>query len=127
MDTRILPASEADGLPRGPLHGPKGRRPLLTSHESPVTSCKLFSFRHFRKNASASPVASTLTRKLHLKPFRINTYKKGGGRGRGYPSYFLYLLYLLYLPYLPYLPPAAHLRRVIIPGRLGILTKESRA
>src|SRR5712692_6466213 len=30
------------------------------------------------KNTSATPLASTLTRKPHFKPFRINTYKKGG-------------------------------------------------
>ncbi len=33
---------------------------------------------------SASPVASTLTRKVHFKPFRINTYKKGGEGEGGY-------------------------------------------
>src|SRR5258708_35937628 len=31
------------------------------------------------KNASATPLTSTLTKTLNLKPFRINTYKKGVG------------------------------------------------
>src|SRR5713226_10185562 len=42
-------------------------------HEPPITSHRSF---------FVSPSASTLTRKLHLKSSRINTYKKQG-RGRG--------------------------------------------
>src|SRR3989442_13948439 len=40
------------------------------------------------KNTSATPLASTLTKKLHFKPFRINTYKKGG-EGEGVPTFTL--------------------------------------
>ncbi len=37
------------------------------------------------KIAPATPLISTLTRKPHLKPFRINTYKKGGEGEGGTP------------------------------------------
>jgi hypothetical protein len=72
MDTQILPASEAEGLPRGALHGPKG-------HESPITSCKLFRFTHFRKNASATPLVSHTFKTKDLKPFRFIHFQKSGG------------------------------------------------
>jgi len=68
----------------------------LDSHTFKTKDLKPFRFTHFQKKgrgwvplsniqpqnsnlrSSLNPVASTLTRKLHLKPFRINTYKKGG-------------------------------------------------
>jgi hypothetical protein len=56
MDSQILPASEAEG-----------HRPLVTSHESPVTPCKSFSFTQFRKNASATPLVS-YTFKTTIRP-----------------------------------------------------------
>src|SRR5260370_13838124 len=72
--------------------------PLETNHG--VMCVSLSNFQHLTSNlcsslnpltstlprdASASPVASTLTRKLHFKPFRINTYKKGGEGEGGTP------------------------------------------
>ena len=57
---------------------------LLRFYESPVTSHQPF---------LVSPVASTLTRKLHLKSSRINTYKK---QGEGVLC-LINLLYVLYL------------------------------
>jgi hypothetical protein len=45
---------------------------LFRFHESPITS---------HRPLFVSPVASTLTGKLHLKPCRINTYKKQGEGG----------------------------------------------
>ncbi len=48
---------------------------LFRFHESPITS---------HPPLFVSPVASTLTRKLHLKSCRINTYKKQG-EGEGVP------------------------------------------
>ena len=100
MDTRILPASEADGLPRGPLHGPKGHRPpvhpearRVTSlprgplngpkgHESPVTSCKPFSFTLLSKNASANHLESHSCKNKGLKVPCFHTLtKKGVGEG----------------------------------------------
>ncbi len=49
----------------------------------------LFAIQHLTSNLrpSLNPVASTLTRKLHLKPFRINTYKKQGEGGGGIPAF----------------------------------------
>src|SRR5260370_714311 len=64
----------------------------LRSSLNPLTST-------LTRNASATPLASTLTRKLHFKPFRINTYKKGG---RGVPPSNLEP------PFVPYWP--LHLR-----------------
>src|SRR5438445_10074988 len=89
MDTQILPASEAEGLPRGPLHGPKGHRPpvhsegrRVTSHESPVTVCKLFSFTLLSKNAPANHLESHSCKNKGLKVPCFHTLtKKGGGRG----------------------------------------------
>src|SRR6266581_4638119 len=69
MDAQIIPASEAEG-----------HRPPVTSHESPVTSSKLFSFTHFRKNGSATPLVSHTFKTKDLKPFRFtHLQKKGGG------------------------------------------------
>src|SRR5947209_18983123 len=82
MNTHILPASDADGLTRGPLHGLKGHRPPVTSHESPVTSCKSFSFTLLSKNASANPLVSHTFKTKDLKPFRFTHFQKKGG---GYP------------------------------------------
>src|SRR5947209_14082282 len=43
---------------------------------------KLFSFTHFRKNASATPLVSHTFKTKDLKPFRFTHFqKKGGGRG----------------------------------------------
>src|SRR5438445_13500242 len=75
MDTQIIPASEAEGH-RPPVH-PEGRR--VTSHESPVTPCKSFSFTHFRKNASASPLVSHTFKTKDLKPFRFTHFQKKVG------------------------------------------------
>src|SRR5216683_4913000 len=68
----------------------------LVSHSFKTKDLKPFRFTHFQKKGRGwvplsniqpqtsnlrsplNPLASTLTRKLHLKPFRINTYKKGG-------------------------------------------------
>src|SRR5207245_527012 len=72
--------------PRGPLHGLKDHRPpvhpegrRVTSHESPVTPCKSFSFTYFRKNASASPLVSHTFKTKDLKPFRFTHLQKNGG------------------------------------------------
>ena len=89
MDTQILPASEAEGLPRGPLHGPKGHRPpvhpegrRVTSHESPVTVCKPFSFTLLSKNASANHLVSHSCKNKGLKVPCFHTLtKKGVGEG----------------------------------------------
>src|SRR5438445_12770533 len=87
MNTHILPASDADGLTRGPLHGLKGHRSPVTSHESPVTSCKSFSFTHFRKNVSVTPLVSHSFKTKDLKPFRFtHLQKKGGGPFRIHQS-----------------------------------------
>src|SRR2546426_8252724 len=94
MDTRILPASEANGLPRGPLHGPKGYRPLVypegrrvTSHESPVTSCKPFRFILLSKNAPANHLESHSCKNKGLKVSCFHTLTKNiGGRGCLYYS-----------------------------------------
>src|SRR2546426_9434609 len=94
MDTRILPASEANGLPRGPLHGPKGYRPLVypegrrvTSHESPVTSCKPFRFILLSKNAPANHLESHSCKNKGLKVSCFHTLTKNiGGRGCLYHS-----------------------------------------
>src|SRR5438445_176053 len=75
MDTQIIPASEAEGH-RPPVH-PEGRR--VTSHESPVTPCKSFSFTHFRKNASATPLVSHTFKTKDLKPFRFTHLQRNGG------------------------------------------------
>src|SRR2546422_155730 len=79
MDTQILPASEAEG-----------HRPPVTSHESPVTVCKLFSFTLLSKNASANHLVSHTFKTKDLKPFRFtHLQKKGGWRGaRRRGSYF---------------------------------------
>jgi len=103
MDIQILPASEAEGLPRGPLHGPKGHRPPVypegrrvagherftrvpapvgTSHESPVTSCNLFSFTLLSKNVPASHLESHSCKNKGLKVPCFHTLtKKGVGEG----------------------------------------------
>src|SRR5713101_4832925 len=52
---------------------PRDLRPDVTALSSTLTNF-----------APATPLAPTLTGKLHFKPFRINTYKKGGeGEGGG--------------------------------------------
>src|SRR2546427_232803 len=100
MDTQILPASEAEGLPRGPLHGPKGHRPPvhpegrrvtslprgpsrgLEAHESPVTPCKPFSFTLLSKNALANHLESHSCKNKGLKVPCFHTLtKKGVGEG----------------------------------------------
>src|SRR5713226_2473326 len=79
MDIQILPASEAEGLPRGPLHGPKGHRPPVypegrrvagherftrvpapvgTDHKSPLTLPNPFTFTLLSKNVPASRLES---------------------------------------------------------------------
>src|SRR5947209_775012 len=40
---------------------------------------KLFSFTHFRKNASASPLESHTFKTKDLKPFRFTHFQKKGG------------------------------------------------
>src|SRR5438128_754666 len=85
MNTHILPASDADGLTRGPLHGLKGHRPPVTSHESPVTSCKSFSFTLLLKNASANHLESHSCKNKGLKVPCFHTLTKNiGGRGAVY-------------------------------------------
>src|SRR5712691_3181923 len=54
-----------------------GRESRATSHQSPVTSPKSFNINTY-ENCVCNSFNITLTRKPHLKPFRINTYKKGG-------------------------------------------------
>ena len=101
---------------------------------------KPFSFTHFRKNASASPFVSHTFKTKDLKPFRITHFQKKGGGGR--------LPHQVPLPHLPPLPPPVAIRESRIssflfrisparqtpicpmlsfPGRMGILTKVSRA
>src|SRR2546422_11316223 len=71
METQILPASEADG-----------HRPLVTSHESPVTSCKLFRFTLLSKNASANHLESHSCENKGLKVPCFHTLTKNiGGEG----------------------------------------------
>src|SRR5437879_2978363 len=78
MDTQILPASEAEGH-RPPVY-PEGRR--VTSHESPVTSCKLFRFTLLSKNASANHLESHSCKNKGLKVSCFHTLtKKGVGEG----------------------------------------------
>src|SRR5438445_1987098 len=77
MDTQIIPASEAEGH-RPPVH-PEGRR--VTSHESPVTPCKSFSFTHFRKNTPATPLVSHTFKTKDLKPFRFTHFQNKVGVG----------------------------------------------
>src|SRR6266568_8204594 len=43
------------------------------------TSCKLFSFTHFRKNVSATPLVSHTFKTKDLKPFRFTHFQKNGG------------------------------------------------
>src|SRR6266581_4631726 len=75
MSTQVLPASEAEGLPRGPSHG-------LEGHESPVTSCKPFSFTLLSKNASANRLESHSCKNKGLKVPCFHTLtKKGVGEG----------------------------------------------
>src|SRR2546426_7087339 len=100
MSTQVLPASEAEGLPRGPLHGPKGHRPPvhpegrrvtslprgpsrgLEAHESPVTPCKPFSFTLLSKNALANHLESHSCKNKGLKVPCFHTLtKKGVGEG----------------------------------------------
>src|SRR6266436_5734496 len=51
-----------------------------TSHESPVKGSNSFSFTHFRKNASASPLESHTFKTKDLKcPVFTHFQKKGGG------------------------------------------------
>src|SRR6266702_4377800 len=72
MDTRILLASN------GGRHGPR-----VTSHESPVTSCKLFRFTLLSKNASANHLESHSCKNKGLKVPCFHTLtKKGVGEGR---------------------------------------------
>src|SRR2546422_3582255 len=103
METQILPASEADGLPRGLLHGPKGYRPLVypegrrvsslprgplhgpKGHESPVTSCKFFRFTLLSKNAPANHLESHSCKNKGLKVSCFHTLTKNIG-GRGVPT-----------------------------------------
>ncbi len=71
MDTQILPASEAEN-----------HRPPATSHESPVTWCKLFSFTLLSKNASANHLVSHSCKNKGLKVPCFHTLtKKGVGEG----------------------------------------------
>ena len=63
---------------------------------------KLFSFTHFRKNASASPFVSHTFKTKDLKPFRITHFQKKGGGGR--------LPHQVPLPHLPPLPPPVAIR-----------------
>src|SRR2546428_12228866 len=71
MDTPILLASN------GGRHGPR-----VTSHESPVTSCKLFRFTLLSKNASANHLESHSCKNKGLKVPCFHTLTKNiGGRG----------------------------------------------
>src|SRR6266849_5204516 len=71
MDARILSAPEAEG-----------HRPPVTSHESPVTSCKLFRFTLLSKNASANHLESHSCKNKGLKVPCFHTLtKKGVGEG----------------------------------------------
>jgi hypothetical protein len=90
MDTQILLASEAEGLPRGPLHRPRGHRSLVTSHGSPVTLRKLFCFTLLSKNASANHLVSHSCKNKGLKVPCFHTLTKnirgvGGERGLRVP------------------------------------------
>src|SRR5713101_7453159 len=71
MGTRILLASD------GGRHGPR-----VTSHESPVTSCKLFRFTLLSKNASANHLVSHSCKNTGLKVPCFHTLTKNI-RGRG--------------------------------------------
>src|SRR6266702_6351363 len=71
MDTRILLASN------GGRHGPR-----VTSHESPVTSCKLFRFTLLSKNASANHLESHSCKNKGLKVPCFHTLTKNI-RGEG--------------------------------------------
>src|SRR5260370_27459060 len=59
----------------------------LSTVNSRLSCSNSFRITNIRKNPPATPLASTPTRKLTLKSFRINTYKKGGegegGRATG--------------------------------------------
>src|SRR5260370_33113091 len=78
MDARILSASGTEGH-RPPVH-PEGRR--VTSHESLVTSCKLFRFTLLSKNASANHLESHSYKNKGLKVPCFHTLtKKGVGEG----------------------------------------------
>src|SRR5713226_8404250 len=61
----------------------EGREPQPANHKSPVTNHESLRVSHststLTKNASASPLTSTLTKTKDLKSFIINTYKKEGG------------------------------------------------
>src|SRR5713101_4336611 len=61
----------------------EGREPQSANHESPVTNHESLRLSRLTstltKNASATPLTSTLTKTKDLKSFNINTYKKGGG------------------------------------------------
>ena len=71
MSTRILLASD------GGRHGPR-----VTSHESPVTSCKLFRFTLLSKNAPANHLESHSCKNKGLKVPCFHTLtKKGVGEG----------------------------------------------
>ncbi len=77
--------------------------------KDPSESSKPFRLIHFRKNASANPLASTLTGFTLVKSFTSNTYEKHtGGEGVHLLSTldcqltgFLYLINLLYPPFPP--------------------------
>src|SRR5437879_7814588 len=87
MSTHVLPAFQAEGLLRGPLHGPKGHRPRVTSHESPVTSCKPFRFTLLSKNALANHLESHSCKNKGLKVPCFHTLtKKGVGEGGLLPA-----------------------------------------
>src|SRR5713226_9662712 len=63
----------------------EGREPQSANHESPVTNHESLPLSALTstltKNASATPLTSTLTKTKDLKSFIINTYKKGVGQG----------------------------------------------
>src|SRR2546427_2472684 len=94
MSTQVLPASEAEGLPRGPLHGPKGHRlrvypegRRVTDHKSPVTLPKPFSFTLLSKNVSANHLESHSCKNKGLKVPCFHTLtKKGVGEGVPYSN-----------------------------------------
>src|SRR5260370_2088410 len=98
MDIQSLLASDADGLTRGRLHGPRGHRPhefpVRTTNRdpgvqawrddagTPVTSCNLFSFTLLSKNASANHLESHSCKNKGLKVPCFHTLTKNiGGRG----------------------------------------------
>ena len=76
MDARILSAS-----------GAEGHRPPVTSHESRVTSCKLFRFTLLSKNAPANHLVSHSCKNKGLKVPCFHTLTKNiGGQGSPHPA-----------------------------------------